>query len=73
LEPALAATPSRDDLDRGARDVDVGVLHPRGELVDAGSGRLQDRERRGPADEAFGSWSRATGRSGPSAARFLPA
>ena len=32
----------------------VGVLHPRRELVDAAPGRLQDRRRRGAADERLG-------------------
>ena len=34
--------------------VDVGVLHPRRELVDAAPGRLQARERGGAADERVG-------------------
>ena len=32
----------------------VGLLHPRRELVDAAPGRLQDRQRRGAADERLG-------------------
>ena len=44
LEPALAARPSGDDLDRRARQLALGVLHPRRQLVDAASGRLQDRD-----------------------------
>ena len=43
LEPALAAAAPGDALDRRARHVDVGLLHPRRQLVDAGPGRLQDR------------------------------
>ena len=54
LEPALAAPAPGDALDRGARHLDVGLLHPRRELVDAGPGRLQDRERPGGADERLG-------------------
>ena len=54
LEPALAEAPPGHALDRRARLVDVGLLHPRRQLVDAGSGRLQDRERRGAADERLG-------------------
>ena len=34
--------------------VDVGVLHPRRQLVDAAPGRLQDRGRRGAAHERVG-------------------
>ena len=51
LSPRAA---SGDAVDRRARDVDVGVLHPRRELVDAAPGRVQDRERRGAADERLG-------------------
>src|SRR6185436_9792912 len=40
LEPALAAAPPRHALDRGARDLAVGLLHPGRELVDAAPGRL---------------------------------
>ena len=32
----------------------VGLLHPRRQLVDAAPGRLQDRQRRGAADERLG-------------------
>ncbi len=46
-----AAAAPRDDLDRGARHVAVGVLHPGGQLVDAAPGRLQDRRRQGGAHE----------------------
>ncbi len=51
LEPALAAPAPGHALDRRPRNLDVGVLHPRRELVHAGPGRLQDRERRGAAHE----------------------
>ena len=51
-----------DALDRRDRHVDVGVLHPRRQLVHAGPGRLQDRQRRGAADERVGAAARATGR-----------
>ena len=37
-----------------ARHLAVGLLHPRRELVDAASGRLQDRQRGGAADEHLG-------------------
>ena len=46
--------PSGDAVDRGGRHLAVGVLHPGRELVHAGPGRLQDRERRGAADERVG-------------------
>ena len=36
-----------DALDRRARHLDVGLLHPRRQFVHAGPRRLQDRERRG--------------------------
>ena len=54
LESALAAPPSGDALDRRARHLAVGLLHPRRELVDAAPGRVQDRRRRGAADERLG-------------------
>ena len=47
----LAAGSPGDDLDRGARHVAVGLLHPGRQLVDAAPGRLQDGERQGPADQ----------------------
>ena len=41
LEPALAEGAPRDDLPRLARHLALGVLHPRGELLDAAPGRLR--------------------------------
>src|SRR5262245_42626128 len=56
LEPALAPPPSRDDLDRRARVVAVGLLHPGRELVDAAPGRVHARQAdgRGPPHERLG-------------------
>ena len=45
---------SRDDLDRRARDVALGLLHPRRELVDAAPGRLRGLRRQGAADRRLG-------------------
>ena len=51
LSPRAA---SGDAVDRRLGHVAVGVLHPRRELVHAGPAGLQDRERRGAADERVG-------------------
>src|SRR5512133_3179371 len=54
LEQALATPTSRHALDRRARHLALGLLHPRRELVDATPGRLQARQRRGAADQRVG-------------------
>ena len=72
LEPALAARPSGDDLDRRARQLAVGLLHPRRQLVDAAPGRLQDRERRGAADERLGAALEQLRAAGVSCTRCSP-
>src|SRR5438094_765480 len=54
LEPAPAARPPGDALDRRARYLAVGLLHPRRQLMDAAPGRVQGCERRGAADERLG-------------------
>ena len=69
LSPRAA---SRDALDRRGRHVAVGVLHPRRQLVHAGPGRLQGRQRGGAADEHLVAARRATGRSTRSSTRSSP-
>ena len=51
------------------RHLAVGLLHPRRELVHAGSGRLQDRERPGDADEHLGAALEPLGATTPSSTR----
>ena len=73
LEPPLAARAPGDALDRRGRNVDVGVLHPGRELVDAAPRRVRDRERRGAADQRLGAPApRVAGRSGPGGTRSWP-
>ena len=64
LGSAVEARPPRHDLALRARKLGVGVLHHRGQLLDAASGRLGHRRRPGRADEASGSSSRTASRSG---------
>ena len=52
----------RDDLDRRARHVAVGLLHPGRQLVDAAPGRLRDRRRRGAAHRRLGAAVRTASR-----------
>ena len=54
LEPPVAARAPGDAVDRRGRNVAVGVLHPRRELVDAAPRRLQDRRRRGAPHQRLG-------------------
>ena len=54
LGPAAPAPPPGDPLDRRARQLAVGLLHPRRKLVDAAPGGLQDRQRGGAADQRLG-------------------
>ena len=54
LEPPVTARAPGDAVDRRGRIVDVGVLHPGRELVDAAACRVQNRERRGASHQRLG-------------------